>query len=119
MKDQIQQIYDLINDAEKILESAFVKNIENNKNLKEVYLKVADSTEKKELKLDYNLKKINNNIYQTIISDKDKNDNSVNLLIQSDIGGIKTNIPDKGIFKKMKKDVIKQFKKDFNNFKAQ
>jgi len=117
MKDQIELINDLINDAEKIIESAFVRQIEENKDFKEVYLKVADSDEKKELKLNYELKKINNNIYQTIITNKDKNEDSVNLLIQSNIGGIKTNIRAKGIFKKLKKDVIKELKKDFGDIK--
>jgi hypothetical protein len=117
MKDRIELINDLINDAEKIIESAFVRQIEENKDFKEVYLKVGDSTEKKELKLNYELKKINKDTYQTIITNKDKNEDSINLLIQSDIGGIKNNIPAKGIFKKIKKNVIKELKKDFSNFK--
>jgi signal peptidase I len=110
MKEEIKKLFNLINKTEKILESAVLNEIENNKNFKEVIIKTGDSTEIKKLDLNYELKKKNNRSFITIITDNDNQ--SLNLLKLNNIGSAKQDISPKGTFIKLKKNVIKNLKEE-------
>lgn len=115
MKNKIKEINKLINESEKIIESLVINQIESDDNFKKIFVNVDNSIESKKLDLNYTLKKINKNKYKTIITDNDNE--SLNLLKLSDVGSALTNLPPKGIFSKLKKNIVKDLKNNFKDIK--
>jgi hypothetical protein len=116
MKDNIAKIFQRINDAEKILESSVINEIEKNKNFSEVFV-ISDGTKLvKKLDLTYTVRKINLDKYYTIINDKD-NGESIKMLKLNDIGSATTDISPKGTFIKLKKSLFSSLQKVFKDSK--
>jgi len=115
MKDKINNIFNLINESEKIIELSFLNEIEKNKNFKEAIDINDDSKVVKKLDLNFTLKRINSGEYSTDITDNDNQ--SLNLLKLHNIGSAKNDISPKGTFIKLKKDVIKNLKDTFKDIK--
>jgi len=114
MKSNITKIFQLINEAEKVLESSVINEIEKNKNFNEVFV-VSDGTKLvKKLDLTYTVKKINLDKYYTVISDKD-NGESLKTLKLNDIGSAITDISPKGTFIKLKKNLFSSLQKVFKD----
>lgn len=116
MKNNITKIFELINDAEKVLESSVINEIEKNKNFNEVFV-ISEGTKLiKKLDLKYTIKKVNLDKYYTIITDND-NGESIKSLKLNDIGSAKTDISPKGTFIKLKKNMFSSLKKVFKDSK--
>jgi hypothetical protein len=115
MKDKINDIFNLINESEKIIELSFLNEIEKNKNFKEAIDINDDSKVVKKLDLNFTLKRISSGEYSTDITDNDNQ--SLNLLKLHNVGSAKTDISPKGTFIKLKKDVIKNLKDTFKDIK--
>lgn len=115
MKDKIQNIFNLINKSENILETAYLNEIENNKNFEEAISISDESRVVKKLDLNFSIKRIKSGVYSTKITDNDNQ--SLNLLKLHNVGSAITDISPKGTFLKLKKNVINNLKENFKDIK--
>jgi hypothetical protein len=116
MRDKIKNLFDLINESEKIIETSYLNEIENNKHFQEAISVSEDSRIVKKLDLNFSIKRIKSGVYSTTITDNDNQ--SLNLLKLHNVGSAITDISPKGTFVKLKKDVINRLKENFKDIKT-
>ena len=116
MRDKIINLFNLINESERIIETSYLNEIENNKHFQEAISVSEDSRIVKKLDLNFSIKRIKSGVYSTTITDNDNQ--SLNLLKLHNVGSAITDISPKGTFIKLKKDVINKLKENFKDIKA-
>jgi len=115
MKDKIDDLFNLINESEKIIELSYLNEIENNKNFQEAISISEEARIVKKLDLNFSIKRIKSGVYSTNITDNDNQ--SLNLLKLHNVGSALTDVSPKGTFVKMKKNVINNLKQNFKDIK--